>query len=132
MKPDLKRSLLALNQETLAEMSDSADNRKSIPVSSHSILKNLQLDIKADDQTKKTKNRKRMTNINTARYAKALFILDKFAKNATKSIPHEHDEQDRVKHQTTVAECQRQLHSLPSNLKDAEKGQTKSLSPRGW
>ncbi|XP_046805498.1 uncharacterized protein LOC124419553 [Lucilia cuprina] len=112
--------LLASSQETVVSPSGSGNERHSTLYPSKSPTNTPQSDAKAGDNSRKKRpKRKSQKDILKARYTKAVFILDKIAKNAANGTPHERDEDDRVKYQAVVDEYQKFLETAPSTSKMA-------------
>ncbi|XP_037807713.1 uncharacterized protein LOC119601078 [Lucilia sericata] len=107
--------LLASSQETVVSPSGSGNERHSTLLPSKSPTNTPQSDAKAGDNSRKKRpKRKSQKDILKARYTKAVFILDKIAKNAANGTPHERDEDDRVKYQAVVDEYQKSLETAPN------------------
>lgn len=117
--------LLASSQDTLVGILGSTEDMHStrLPSSNQTIIP-PQSDAKPGEQLRKKKpRRKSQKDVFKAKYTKAVFILDKIAKNAANNTPHERDEEDRVRYQAVVDEYRKFLETAPSTSSDITHGE---------
>lgn len=101
------------------------------PLRFHSKPKNLQLEIKANDQlNEKRKRGKRQKDLLKTKNDKTLFILEKTAKNPANGASHELNQQDRIKYQVIVVSSNFTLYRLPQKPEKKKSRGRNALSKR--